>query len=238
VRLLALLLLASPCWAQYTVPLYTQSRSAGGAANPAVVQSKAAAGAFATNPSTSAAYTSNVTSGNILVVTVYQSGGTINTPTGSGAGCTTLTYTSQGTPGHGMNIWTATAGATGACTISDTGTSTGNVALNLVVVEISGVVTTTPVVSAYDAIGACSSCTGTGLTTSVGNSMVLTFIMRSAGATVSAPSPFSFDINANNSQGAYNGVGHYLLVAAGSYTPTWTASGSPGFSDVSIALHP
>ena len=104
-------------------------------------------------------------------------------------------------------------------------------------VELSGVVAGTPVISAYTPTPGCNSCTGNSLTTSAANSMILTFIFRAAASTAAGLSPFAFDTNANNGVNVYNGQGH-LLVVAGGYTPTWSSTGSPTFYNVSIGLHP
>jgi hypothetical protein len=74
------------------------------------------------------------------------------------------------------------------------------------------------------------------LTTTAANSLVLTFIGVGAGSALSAPSPFSFDVNGTNSGGATQAGGHYTQASAGLYTPTWTAGTVENFINVSVAI--
>jgi hypothetical protein len=207
-------------------------------AAPSVVQSAVAGGAFGTNPSTTITFAS-VTSGNILVV--FSGVGTLtswNAPTGTGV-CSGLSWTSRGSPttvSPSGNLWTATLGSSGACTVTVSGNSSGGVPLVGLGYEVTNGTTTGLVISPYTGTAGCSSCTGNAVTTIAPNTLVLTFIGYGSSATLSAPSPFSFDINANNGQGEYNGAGHYLQVSAGTYTPTWTSNNSPVFANVSVGL--
>lgn len=207
--------------------------------SPSVVQFNSSFGTYGSNPSITAAYTSNVVSGNILVVAA--GGGTYtawNLPTGSGTGCSSTTFTAQGSPSlssPGMSAWTGTASGSGACTITASATSSGATSLGAIVYEIMGGTTSGIVISTYGVTSGCTSCSGNTLTTVSTNNLVLTFLFNGGGnAPLTAPSPFSFDINANDV--LYSGGGHYAQAAAGLYSPTWTSGTSANFENVALAI--
>jgi hypothetical protein len=74
------------------------------------------------------------------------------------------------------------------------------------------------------------------LTTTAANSLVFTFTGIGAGVVLSAPSPFSFDVNGTNSAGAVQAGGHYTQASVGLYTPTWTSGTVENFNNVSVSI--
>lgn len=231
-----LMLLTRPLRAQdYQVG--QRSSFVASSSNPSVVQFKLSPGAFTTNPSSTIAFTTSITSGNIAVIFAGSNSNTSwNTPSGCG-----LTFTAARTPTTGsdaMGLWTAPIGSTGSCTATISSNNSSASTVFGVGYEVANATTSGLVASAYNVTSGCTSCTGAGLTSTASNSLILTFMANGAMVTMSAPSPFTFDINTQNSIGDTLGAGHYLLATAGSYTPTWTASTPSNFDNVSIALAP
>jgi hypothetical protein len=207
--------------------------SGGGGGNPTFVSAAGVVGAYSVNPSSTV--TLSITTGNTLVLWGLGINVTAwNTP----SGCVP-TWTAQGSPttgSSGQSIWTGVANVTGSCTVTVSGTSTSYAGMGGVLEQISNATTTGIVLSSYGTASCSSSCTGSSLTTTAANSLVLTFIGIGAGVALSAPSPFSFDINATNSAGATQAGGHYTQASAGLYTPTWTTGTTENFINVSVAL--
>lgn len=205
----------------------------GGGSNPAVVQAHIAVGSFST--STTIAFSSNVTSGNVLVAWAFG-GGTVtgwNAATGSGTGCGSTTFTLQGSPGSGaQSISTGTASGTGPCTITVSGT--GMADITGAAYEISNATLTGFAISTYTT-PVCTACTGSSVTSGSANNMILTFVGVNGGP-YSSPSPFTFDVNGTDALGFQIGAGSYLQAAAGSYTPTWMNSRFIGMNVVSVAI--
>jgi|SRR5579871_11232 len=91
------------------------------------------------------AYTSNVTSGNLLVVSADVNNVNSQSVSGSGTGCGSTTWTKQGHAQQTLeqDLWTGVASATGPCTITVTPAVGGH--NGIIVSEYSGQDPVTPI---------------------------------------------------------------------------------------------
>ena len=204
---------------------------------PAVNQAAKCVGAYGTSASTTCVFGSNVTSGNYALV--FQANTDITsygTPTKSSGTATIGTPTQEGScPTSGFTFtgcyWLIPIIGTGSLTIGLSQTSSGGAYNGGGIYEIAYSTGTVDAVSTFTGSN-CGSCTGSSLSTLGANRIVLTSIYGIG--TLSSPSPFSFNINAADSQGNIVGLGSYKKSASGSYTPTWTGTNATGRQSIAI----
>jgi len=197
---------------------------------PTVVQTPCTHSTYATNPTLSCTFGSNVTSGDILVVWIYaDSQITISAP----SGCVS-SWSVIGSPTNQQAAYIGTANATGTCSITVSGLSSSAGCLAAVGYDLQNAISATDGVN-YSSFSYCTSCLNGSITTSTNNDLVLGFVFQGSG-TVTIGSPFTSDFS-GNAQGIILAAGHYALATAGNTNMSWSDSGSGGFS-ATLAVKP
>ena len=218
---------------------------------------KAAAGHYGSSPNTTTIVMGSLTSGDLIIIFASSDAAVSawTTPTGSGAGCTSLTYTSRGSPSltsDSTAAWTAIAGGSGACTITIGNTlASGNNSLSGGAWELKNGTNTFDAISTLNSTSSysdiCTSCSYASgvpplqtVTTGGSNHMVLQFAVSSAidpNGKISVPNPFTIQNNAGDGTGYDVIMGYYLKAAAGTYQQSWTAASSTHYRNAAIAVY-
>lgn len=236
--LLALIFAAMPCWAQFTIPFAT------GAANSApvtpIIQTAGDAthcGVFATNPSTTCAFASNVAAGHHILVTVVSdpAATSITAPTATG-----LTFAACGTPSTSYGAWISSSTSAQAYTVNLAAATTAGVGLQGVMYEVVSAAGACDGAT-YGSQAFCSSCTGPSLTTTVSGDLVINgFTSSSAVTSVTYTAPFAaspafFD---NPSSGQSQGNGYDVQATAGPISASWTNGTAVSGGVMIVAVKP
>jgi hypothetical protein len=222
------LLLLTPCFGQ----IYPYRPPAPSSGNPAYAQTPWSCGTFATNPSCTATSGSSASSGDVLVAYYWGgSGVTFNTPTG----CSTWSLVNFNS-GSLQAFYIGTVTSTGSCAVTGTGNSSGGQSMNFLVFEIAHAIATVDQFNYTTDMEECNSCTGPSITTTVSNDMVIS-VSNNCTGTITANSPFSLDLNVNQSGNPLMTM-HDVQGSAGAISATWTATGGCGIGTAVIAVEP
>lgn len=201
---LAILLL----FLQTILPPFMQKKPSGGGGTVTEVQAPAASGY--SSSSATKAYASNVTSGDLLIAGADANSGT-QSISSTGAGCpSSWNLANSVTTGSVLvAVWSGTAAATGACSV----TSSGGGSVNVTIAEYA------PSGSALDTSGENSNTSGTTLTVNAGAATVgsgeygWVYYAENGSSTVSA-SGWSIRFSGSNYDGVatQSGIGSGVTV--------------------------
>jgi hypothetical protein len=154
----------------------------------------------------------------------------VNAPTGSGAGCTSLTWTIIGSTTANAGAWISSATSAGACTVTGTSTSSSGATLQGVVREVTTTTGTIDTQAIGTVVSSCTSCSApsssVALTTTVANDLVICdAIAGGSPGAMTMTGTFTQDLN--TSGGLPEIGGHLVQATAGTVAKmTWTATSS------------
>lgn len=200
---------------------------------------------FATNPSFTCVMAS-LGAGHYLIYSSVTPNTitTFNAPTGTGAGCTGLTWTAVGTANSHGALFISSVTSAGACTLTISASSAGGVTLQGVIREVtttSHTIETGTGISLGLAITSCTTCAApnaaTTITTTVANDLVMCdAIAGGAAGAMTMTGTYSTDINTSGGDPEIGGhVGQ--AVAGVAAKMTWTGSSS-AYDSNCYALEP